>query len=69
MKLTASTKDKDGKRVAVLNGKVWPRDEKEPTEWTITWEEEPANETGSPGLFGNAGDAEVFYDNIKVSPN
>lgn len=69
MKLTATSKDKDGKRVAVLNGKVWPREEKEPADWTITWEDEPANEIGSPGLFGNAGDAEVFYDNIKVTAN
>ncbi len=66
LKLHASTKDKDGKKVAVLQGKVWPRDQKEPADWTITWEDEPANEIGSPGLFGNANDAEVFYDNVKV---
>ena len=64
--LPISTKDKDGKKVAVLQGKVWPRDQKEPADWAITWEDEPANEIGSPGLFGNANDAEVFYDNVKV---
>lgn len=66
LKLHATTKDKDGKKVAVLQGKVWPRDQKEPADWIITWEDEPANEIGSPGLFGNANDAEVFYDNVKV---
>ena len=55
-----------GKKVAVLQGKVWPRDQKEPADWAITWEDEPGNEIGSPGLFGNANDAEVFYDNVKV---
>ncbi len=69
LKLHATTKDKDGKKVAVLSGKVWPRDEKEPADWTITWEDEPANEIGSPGLSGNANDAEVFYDNVKVTGN
>lgn len=66
LKLTTDVQEKDGKMVAVLHGKVWPRDDKEPDDWTITWEDEPANEVGSPGLFGNAKDAEVFFDNVKV---
>ncbi|MBD3676141.1 MAG: PQQ-like beta-propeller repeat protein [Planctomycetaceae bacterium] len=69
IKLSASHEERDGESVAILKGKVWPRDEEEPEEWTITWEDVPANETGSPGLFGNATDAEVFYDNIIVTPN
>lgn len=67
LKLHASVTEKDGKKAAVLKGKCWPRDGKEPEEWTITWEDHPANEVGSPGLFGNAKDAEVFFDNVKVS--
>ncbi|NQV24940.1 MAG: PQQ-binding-like beta-propeller repeat protein [Rhodopirellula sp.] len=69
LKLSASVTEKDGKKAAVLKGKCWPRDGKEPEEWTITWEDHPANEIGSPGLFGNAKDAEVFFDNVKVSSN
>jgi len=69
LKLNASVSEKDGKKHVVLNGKCWPRDEKEPKEWTITWEDHPANEVGSPGLFGNAKDAEVFFDNVKVTSN
>lgn len=69
MKLQATAEQREGKAVAVLKGKVWPRDESEPAEWTIEWEDEPGNEQGSPGLFGNAKDAEIFYDNIIVTPN
>lgn len=69
LKLSASLTEKDGVKIAVLKGKCWPRDGKEPEEWTITWEDHPANAVGSPGLFGNAKDAEVFFDNVKVSNN
>ncbi len=53
----------------VLKGKVWPRGEAEPEAWTIEATDEPPNTMGSPGLFGNASDAEVFYDNVKVTAN
>jgi hypothetical protein len=69
LKLSATHEMREGESVAILKGKVWPRDEEEPTEWTIKWEDSPANENGSPGLFGNAKDAEIFYDNIIVTPN
>jgi outer membrane protein assembly factor BamB len=59
--------NEDGK--AVLRGKVWPRDEDEPAEWTITASDEVPNKSGSPGLFGNAKDAEVHLDNILVTAN
>jgi hypothetical protein len=57
----------DGK--AVLRGRVWPRDEKEPTAWTIEAVDETPNTQGSPGLFGNANEAEFYIDNISVTPN
>ncbi len=65
MKLRASVED--GK--AVLRGKVWPRDEPEPESWTLEATDESPNVVGSPGLFGNAKDAEVFYDNFKMTYN
>ena len=55
--------------VAVLRGKVWPRDQQEPEAWAIEARDEAPNTIGSPGLFGNAKDAEIFYDNISVTPN
>lgn len=54
---------------AVLKGKVWERDKPEPKEWTVVAEDPSPNLTGSPGTFGNAKDAELFYDNIKVYKN
>lgn len=65
MKFRASVEE--GK--AVLKGKVWQRDKKEPKEWTIEAVDEAPNLTGSPGLFGNANDAEIYIDNIQVTPN
>ena len=57
----------DGK--AVLRGKVWPRDEKEPAQWTIEAVDDVPNVEGSPGLFGNANEAEFYIDNVSVTPN
>ncbi len=65
MKLRAETRD--GK--ALLHGKVWPRDQEEPDAWTIEAVDPSPNVSGSPGLFGNAKDAELMLDNIKVFSN
>ena len=66
MKFQAST---DGTK-AVLKGKVWPRGEKEPERVDDSRRvDELGNLRGSPGLFGNANDAEILIDNIKVTPN
>ena len=54
---------------AVLRGKVWPRDQEEPSEWTIEAIDNSPNVTGSPGLYGNAKDAEITLDNIQVHAN
>jgi hypothetical protein len=64
-KLSASVDD--GK--AVLRGKVWERGEPEPDEWTIELVDSQPNLIGSPGLFGNANEAEIFIDNLAVTPN
>jgi outer membrane protein assembly factor BamB len=67
MKFQSENKD-EGKKVT-LRGKVWPRGEAEPAEWTIEATDETPNDSGSPGLFGNATDTEVFVDNVKVNAN
>jgi hypothetical protein len=54
---------------AVLRGKVWPRGQAEPAQWSVEAEDVMPNREGSPGLFGNATNAEIFLDNIKVFPN
>ncbi|MBX3411752.1 MAG: PQQ-binding-like beta-propeller repeat protein [Pirellulales bacterium] len=54
---------------AVLRGKVWERGTPEPQEWQIEATDNAPNLVGSPGLFGNATNAEIFLDNIQVTPN
>lgn len=54
---------------AALRGKVWLRDQQEPEAWTIEAFDATPNTAGSPGLFGNATDAEFYLDNVQVTPN
>ncbi|MCH8980588.1 hypothetical protein IH922_01070, partial [candidate division KSB1 bacterium] len=53
---------------AMIKGKVWPRDEKEPNDWTITAEDPNPNRHGSPGLYGDA-QTTIFFDNVKITQN
>lgn len=53
----------------VLRGKVWLKGTDEPKDWTIEAADLTPNRIGSPGLFGNASDAEILIDNISVVPN
>jgi hypothetical protein len=50
-------------------GKVWPRDEAEPDEWTVDLVDEAPNLQGTPGIYGNTPDVEVYLDNVKVTAN
>lgn len=59
--------NKDGK--AIAQGKAWKKDEPEPDGWLVETVDEVPNTTGSPGLFGNATNGEIYLDNIKVTPN
>ncbi|MFQ5675854.1 MAG: hypothetical protein ACE5G1_08170 [bacterium] len=51
---------------AIVQGKVWPRDQKEPEAWTITAEDPHPNTHGSPGLYGDA-PTPIYYDNVKIT--
>ncbi len=55
--------------VARVYGKVWKRDEEEPSEWTLEIEDKAPNLQGAPGLFGDSKDAEFYVDNLEVTPN
>jgi hypothetical protein len=68
MKFIVTNEERGGEKVSVCRGKIWKRDESEPSQWSIEWVDSPANDIGSPGLTGNAKDAEVFIDNVKVYP-
>lgn len=54
---------------ALVQGKVWKKGDKEPDEWSVEAEDTVPNVDGSPGLFGNATNGEIFLDNITVTPN
>jgi outer membrane protein assembly factor BamB len=59
---------------AVVRGKVWPRDETEPAAWTIEVTDPRPNREGCPAIYGYATGtvaplAEIYYDNLKVTPN
>ena len=53
---------------AVIRGKVWPREEPEPKNWTLEVEDPRPNREGSPGIYGWSS-ADIFYDNILVTKN
>jgi hypothetical protein len=65
MKFSAS--NEGGK--AVLQGKVWPKGEKEPARWAIEAIDDQPQTQGAPGLYGEATNAEIFLDNITVTPH
>ena len=50
---------------AMIYGKVWPTDEHEPKDWTITAEDPLPNREGSPGIYGYSATV-IYYDNLKV---
>jgi hypothetical protein len=54
---------------AAVRGKLWKRGEKEPDDWTIEMVDSAPNLHGSPGLYGHASDAEIYLDNLQVTPN
>ena len=52
-----------------LRGKVWPRDQPEPQEWSIEATDLTPNLRGAPGLLGNSTNSEFFIDNVTVFQN
>lgn len=54
---------------AMVRGKLWVRGEGEPSDWTVEIVDESPNLMGSPGLYGNAQEAEIYLDNVSVVAN
>jgi hypothetical protein len=72
MRLTVDVSD--GK--AVVRGKVWPRDGKEPEGWTVEFTDPVPNTCGAPAVYGNATGIEdgkpgtdIYFENVSVVPN
>jgi outer membrane protein assembly factor BamB len=64
MKLRVET----GPDAAIIRGKVWPRGEPEPEDWTLTAQDPHPIAGGSPGLVAYT-PVDAYYDNIQVTPN
>ncbi len=58
----------DGEK-ALVRGKLWKRGQAEPKKWTVEMTDDSPNRTGSPGMYGNAQEAEIYLDNITVYGN
>jgi len=72
MKLTVQMQGDQG----LVLAKVWPRDKPEPKDWTIEFTDPIPNREGAPALYGFAQGilegkigTEIFFDNIKITPN
>ena len=50
-----------------VRGKVWPREQDEPAEWSIEATDPIGHTHGSPGIYGYSS-ADIYYDNLKVTP-
>ena len=69
MKFRVDIESEPPAAVAVLRGKIWPRGDQEPKEWTITTRDESPNMASSPGLYGNAKVSELYLDNVEITAN
>jgi outer membrane protein assembly factor BamB len=64
-----------GKGQVRARGKVWPKGQPEPAQWTIERVDPIGSVKGSPGIYADAlnsqagGGSEIYYDNIKVYRN
>jgi hypothetical protein len=58
-----------GDDVADVRGKIWRRGDEEPTDWTVQMVDHSPNLHGTPGLYGNSPEAEIYLDNVIVTPN
>jgi outer membrane protein assembly factor BamB len=65
MKLTVEPGDGQ----ATARGKIWPRGQPEPDKWNVEMVDHSPNLHGTPGVYGNSPDAEIYLDNLIVTPN
>jgi len=52
----------------LVRGKVWQRDDTEPTDWTVTADDPLPVRQGSPGIIGYS-PIDIFFDNVSVVEN
>jgi hypothetical protein len=57
------------KNTALVQGKMWLREQPEPEEWTVELTDSTPVRSGSPGLYGKTEEAVFYVDNIAVVEN
>jgi hypothetical protein len=67
--LKLSVKPESDGTAAAVRGKVWRRGEAEPDRWTVEFVDAMPNLHGTPAFYGNTPEAEVYLDNLTVTPN
>lgn len=65
-----------GEKEAIVRGKVWERDQKEPEKWTMELKDPRPNREGAAALYGYISNAtetepgsEGYFDNVVITPN
>jgi outer membrane protein assembly factor BamB len=65
-----------GAKEAVVRGKIWERDQKEPENWTMELTDPRPNREGAAAIYGYISNAtamepgsEAYYDNVAVTPS
>jgi outer membrane protein assembly factor BamB len=73
-RLKLTTQIENGK--GIIRGKAWPRDQKEPAAWTVELTDSRPIREGSAALYGNVQGVldnrpgtEIYYDNLRITPN
>jgi hypothetical protein len=59
--------DVAGERASV-RGKVWKKDDAEPTEWTVGLDDPFPVAAGAPGIYGDSS-TDLYWDDITVEVN
>lgn len=64
------------KDTSLVRAKVWPRDQAEPKDWTLSFEDISPNRNGAPAVYGyvpnantDAPGSEIYYQNLTISNN
>jgi outer membrane protein assembly factor BamB len=66
-RMKLQVKQVDGK--AEVSGKVWLRDQTEPTDWSVHMVDNSPVHSGSPGVYGRSQEAVFYMDNLSVTAN
>jgi len=53
---------------AAARGKIWKKDDAEPADWMITYQDPLPVRAGAPGVYGDSS-TDLYWDNLTVKVN